>query len=151
MHTRLNCPNLLIDGDNWNEVTVTYGAGTDTYESLLHLWYDWYQQYMPKSSSVGDFPRLIVRMEDLVFHTESTVTQICECAGGNTYEKFTYVVDSAKADSPGHDASTGLLQAYLKYAQPFHTSDSFTAAEYAAIQQQTTTVMDMMHAFQYRA
>ena len=35
-----------------------------------------------------------------------------------TDRPFTYVIDSAKADSPGHDKSTGFVQAWIKYSKP---------------------------------
>ena len=57
---RTKCPNLRIPNStttptttstsnstklDWNEVTVKYGAGTEQYLSLQHLWNDWYNEY----------------------------------------------------------------------------------------------------------
>jgi hypothetical protein len=63
------------------------------------------------------YPWIMVRMEDLIFHAKETITKVCSCIGGvvRTDRPFTYIVDSAKCDSPGHDCSTGLAQAWIKY------------------------------------
>jgi len=106
------CPHLHIDGE-WNPVSVKYGAGVVNYTSLVHLWTDWYQEYLQAS-----YPRIFVRMEDLIYFREATVQHICECAGGKMTEIFFNVEDSAKADSPGHDVSMGWKAAWTKYAKP---------------------------------
>lgn len=71
-------------------------------------------------------------MEDLVFHTVPTVQTICECAGGRLRDKFEYITDSAKADSPGHDTRTGILRAWIKYSQPLQKGAGFGQDDYAA-------------------
>mmetsp|Transcript_8708 Transcript_8708/g.24121 ORF Transcript_8708/g.24121 Transcript_8708/m.24121 type:complete len:258 (+) Transcript_8708:497-1270(+) len=122
-HTKANCPNLADDDKNWNNLTVKYGAGTQDYASLAHLYNDWYHGYTQHAS----YPWIMIRMEDLIFHTYDTIHQVCECAGGqlvsdnNSNEtarrQLQYPLDSAKADSPGHDTSTGLVQAWIKYSR----------------------------------
>ena len=95
-HAR-TCPNLKAsDNEEWNPVSVKYGAGVDSYQSLVHLWNDWYNEYYKQES----FPFLMIRMEDLVFHTQATIEQVCECAGGQLHSSFKYITKSAKADSP---------------------------------------------------
>lgn len=111
-HSPQNCPHLQID-DEWNPVHVKYGAATENYTSLAHLYNEWYHEYQN-----SDYPVLMIRMEDLVFFTQQTISQVCECAGGRSPPRpFQYVLDSAKADSPGHDVSTGLLEAFVKYGK----------------------------------
>lgn len=63
------------------------------------------------------YPWIMVRMEDLIFHAKETITQVCTCIGGvvRSDRPFTYIVDSAKCDSPGHDCSTGMATAWIKY------------------------------------
>jgi hypothetical protein len=124
------CPNLKDSKNEWNGVSVKYGAGSENYTSLVHLWLDWYRQYIVDA----DFPVIVVRMEDLIFFTKDTVSQICSCAGGQLYDanNFTYVVDSAKADSPGHDTSTGLATAWIKYSQPLQVHAGFVETDYHA-------------------
>jgi hypothetical protein len=144
------CPNLQIsspvsqDGTKWNEVTVKYGVGSETYLSLQHLWNDWYNGYLnvslpssPSTLEISDeasYPWIMVRMEDLVFHTVETITAVCECAGGHLYpnQSFYYLTESAKADSPGHDTSTGLTQAWIKYSRPLPPEAGFVRSDYDA-------------------
>ncbi|KAL3914490.1 MAG: hypothetical protein SGILL_006083 [Bacillariaceae sp.] len=48
------------------------------YQSILHMWMEWYLQYLEYEG-----PRLLVRLEDIVYHPEETLEKICECAGGS--------------------------------------------------------------------
>ena len=123
----LNCPNLkygaMTAKSPWNPVTVTYAEKREDHHlSLGHLWNDWYAYYLDYGKRGGrdDFPYLVVRMEDLVFYPKETVTQICECAGGKIRDDQTFklITDSAKGDSKGHDASTGIYEAWVKYSKP---------------------------------
>ena len=59
-------------------------------------------------------------MEDLVFYPKETIYQVCECAGGKIRDDqpFELIKDSAKGDSRGHDASTGIYEAWIKYSKP---------------------------------
>lgn len=151
------CPNLKDPATerNWNQVTVKFGAATEIYQSLPHLWNDWYNDYLkasePTFSNDRDerhYPWIMVRMEDLVFHTVETVTDVCECAGGRLYEDrpFHYITDSAKADSPGHDTSTGIAEAWIKYSQPLRAGAGFTPSDYAsALEAIDQKIMDHLH------
>ena len=145
------CPNLLQthnkDYDDWNPVTVKYGAATESYQSLAHLWNDWYNDYYyyrpTDHNNTASYPRIMIRMEDLIFHTQSTIRQVCHCAGGRLYSdnddnnspstsQFQYITDSAKADSPGHDTSTGLAEAWIKYSRPLGPMAGMVANDYHA-------------------
>lgn len=141
---RNQCPNLKKTPSTWNNVTVTYGAGVKSYQSLVHLWNEWYTAY-----TVVDFPLLMVRMEDLVVHTKVTISSICECAGGRirSDRPFTYIVESAKKDSPGHDTSIGLAEAIIKYSQPLQVEAGFTHDDYEAAYE--TIGQQLMDAFGY--
>ena len=73
------------------------------------------------------YPWIMVRMEDLVFHAKETITQVCHCIGGQitpNNQPFKYIVESAKCDSPGHDCSTGMAQAWMKYGRTTSSSSS---------------------------
>ena len=141
-----NCPNLKPQG-NWNEVTTKYADGRVEYsDSLAHLWNDWYKMYLEDAK----YPRLVVRLEDLVFHAKETTAAICTCVGGEmqTDKPFTYVLDSAKADSRGHDTSTGFIQAWIKYSKDIPPNRGMTKADYeAAIQALNPKFMEQ---FQYK-
>jgi len=138
------CPNLR-DDDSWNNVTVKYGAATESYSSIVHLFNEWYEAY-----DQADYPRLLIRMEDLVFHTKETITKVCECAGGKIRRDrpFVYVVDSAKKDSPGHDTSTGFAEAWIKYSKPLQVQAGFTESDYEAAL--TVINQELMEKFGYR-
>lgn len=156
----------------YNPVTVQYGAGLETYASIPHLWNNWYNEYyqhtmhqQPNFETHGinnrdvsndnnvhnkrsPYPLLIVRMEDLIFHTEDTITSICHCAGGQLYNhNFSYIVTSAKGDSPGHDTTTDIVNAYIKYGTPIQAGAGFESTDYNS----TQTVLDsnLMTLFHY--
>jgi hypothetical protein len=44
----------------------------------------------------ADFPRIIVRLEDLVFHAKKVTTQVCQCIGGDMRDDFQYITETAK-------------------------------------------------------
>jgi hypothetical protein len=137
------CPHLVVNASEssqqWNPVSVKYGAGTENYTSLVHLWIEWYGQYArlvmdDENVENQSYPVLIIRMEDLIFYTQETVTQVCQCAGGVIYadKPFEYVVESAKKDSPGHDTSVGLTEAWIKYSKPLQPHAGFVPEDYLA-------------------
>ena len=121
IHGANKCPNIKNSkrpGNPWNPVHVRYGEGReDDHPSLAHMWNEWYGYYFNEA----DYPYVAVRMEDLVFYPKETIQQVCECAGGKirTDQPFKYVIQSAKADSPGHDKTTGIYQAWIKYSKPY--------------------------------
>lgn len=56
------------------------------YTSMVDLWNTWYGQWYNV-----EFPRLMVRFEDLLFHAEETITKVCECGGGRMRTNFRYM------------------------------------------------------------
>jgi len=80
------------------------------YESLVHLWNQWYNEWYDAS-----FPRLMVRFEDLLFHAEDTVSSICACGGGTMSPVFRYVEESAKGEGGPHAGSAGFLASLVTY------------------------------------
>lgn len=100
------------------------------------MWTDWYKDYYD-----ADFPRLMIRLEDLVFYPHETLKQICECGGGsqdagNGEGYFEYIgdenlvlsLDSAiRGEGKGVDNihgkdRVGLLGAMAKHAGTFSVS-----------------------------
>ena len=57
----------------------------------------------------------MVRFEDLMFHAEETVAQMCHCSGGTLGKKFRYVEESAKGDGGPHAGSAGFLASLITY------------------------------------
>jgi hypothetical protein len=142
-----DCPALKdLNTGRWNNVTVRFGAGEDYHKSVAHLWNDWYSYYIKEAK----FPWAAIRMEDLVFYPKETIRAVCECAGGKirTDQAFVFIVDSAKADSPGHDASTGIYAAWIKYSKRPPPKFGFSDADYQAAKEALDP--SLMSAFGYQ-
>ena len=143
-----NCPNIMGPDNTYsNTLTVRFAENREeTHQSIAHLWNEWYAQYVKDA----DYPFLMIRMEDLVFYAKETTTAVCNCAGGKirTDQPFKYVVDSAKADSVGHDHSTGIVQAWIKYSRPPPPQYDFSDRDYEASKQ--TLDSDLMETFGYK-
>ena len=78
-------------------MTIKYPEKAENWDSLAHVWSDWYGQYFH-----ADYPRLIVRFEDLLFNVKEMANTICECVGGvPRNDQFAYVVDSGKFNWQG--------------------------------------------------
>jgi hypothetical protein len=112
-------------------VRVQYGVGPKIYLSLAHLWNEWYREYL----EVKDYPRLMVRLEDLTFRPHKVVQRICTCVGGqlilnnnnnnntnnaSSSSGFEVPLDSAKSygghdNDEGRNNATTTLQAWIKY------------------------------------
>jgi len=150
----LNCPNLKqgnAPNAPWNPVTVTYAEKREDHHfSLAHLWNEWYSYYLDLEARGGgdDFPYLVIRLEDLIFYPQETTRQVCECAGGKIRDDQTFqlITDSAKGDSQGHDHSTGIFEAWIKYSKP-NTKErhGFSEVDYTnAINALNGTLMEAM-------
>lgn len=123
-HTSSHCPNLLPDHRDLRayprmalnktiRVRVTYPPKQRRYhKSLAHFWSTWYIDYLD-----ADFPRIMIRMEDLVFHTRNVTTQVCHCAGGHMREDFSYTVDSAKQRHTSHGKPSSLVDVMIRYGK----------------------------------
>ena len=123
-------------------VNVTYAERRQSHHnSLAHLWNDWNQEYLR-----ADYPRLVVRFEDLIFFPKEITRLICECAGGQLQLPFTYIVDPAKT-GPGHGKTserTGMVQAWIKYGKPPQRQGGFSQQDYAAaVEFLDSNVMDI--------
>jgi hypothetical protein len=91
-------------------VRVDYKSGTIHHQSLAHMWSDWYQEYYDAT-----FPRLMVRLEDLVFHPEQVLRQICDCVGG-TFSKELILQGQSPKQGEGHGVNpTDLTGAMIKH------------------------------------
>jgi hypothetical protein len=76
------------------------------YESLVHMWNEWYKAYVD-----ADYPRLLIRYEDTIFHAKQVFTAISECAGmpQTTDHPFRPKLETAKSDT-----SSDLVKALIK-------------------------------------
>ena len=103
---QLHCPNLVpnkadrrrFKKELHNATSVSVWMGKDphvgpSWPSLVHYYNAWYQSYVQ-----ADFPRLMIRFEDTLFHGEAVMKQVCECAGGEPVsDKFLYSLEEAKS------------------------------------------------------
>lgn len=147
-HSQGNCPHLLKDAASMTPtaLTVRYGDYEDSFDSLAHLWNGWYNQYRKEAT----YPFVMVRFEDLIFHTKNVTSQICHCAGGEirTDRPFFYIVDSAK-QGPGHGRDrTGMVQAWIKYGNPMPPRADFSEDDSKAAK--AFLDLDMMEIFGYQ-
>ena len=106
-------------------VHVKYKSLTTHHTSLAHMWNDWYGEYVE-----ADFPRIFVRMEDLVFHARNVTETICKCVGGRLWKRgFRYVTDSAKeGEINERQYETTMLDAMIRYgsAKSLHRTQGMT-------------------------
>jgi hypothetical protein len=80
----------------------------DDYDSLADMWTMWNRQYFD-----ADFPRLIIRFEDTLYHLEEVFAAIRDCAGLPTSSiPFTYELSAAKK----HGKPSGFVESMKKYA-----------------------------------
>ena len=156
-HTQKHCPNLVPNGsdeeagirgrgpENAIEVSIRYNGnkdGTTHHDSLADLWNDWYGAYYE-----ADYPRLIVRYEDLLFYPEFVVTKICQCAGGKIkFENFQFEANPAKGGA-AHDGSSGLAEATVKYGKAENRFVGFDAKDKSFAANHLRR--DLMQAFRY--
>lgn len=136
---------------------VRYHSENRQHKSLAHMWMDWYKDYYD-----ADYPRLMIRLEDLVYYPHETLRQVCECANGGSGSTdtdggyFEYIGDEnlvLSLDSAirgtgkgvdnmhGHDR-TGLLGAMAKHAGPHSLSHRTTGMTPEDLEFATTVLKD---------
>lgn len=108
------CPNLVHIVANTTTYSVrlrqlqTNFTIADNFDSLADLWSQWYRQYLE-----ADFPRLIIRFEDTIYHLEAVVSAIRDCVGlAPVNRPFHYQISSAKS----HGDSGDFVESLKKYA-----------------------------------
>ena len=79
---------------------------TDLYDSLVDMWSEWNRLYLD-----ADYPRLIIRFEDTLFHAEQVMQAIHDCVGVPTNHSYEYLLNAAK----DHGRSSSFVQALQKY------------------------------------
>jgi hypothetical protein len=132
-HAKEHCPNLvpsaldrallpnLAANATSIPVSIGYPGNASQWDSLAHVWSDWYNQY-----TQAEYPRLMIRFEDILFHVREVITLVCECAGAvPKQDTFSYVVDSGKWGS-AHKGSSNMISAMIKYGTDKKRFASFT-------------------------
>jgi hypothetical protein len=147
-HSKTHCPNLVPTDKEGPEPTgavpvdIRFDQNSKFYwDSLVDLWNDWYRQYL-----VADYPRLIVRFEDLLFQAPAVMKQISDCMGVDfNMSTFKYQTKSAK----GHGSHTDFLHAIIKSGNETARKKGMTEADLKFAAQQLDA--DLMRIFQYQA
>lgn len=117
--TKDHCPNLVPTKDDLRRFTselketnhtfpVTVVFSKDqimSWPSLVHLYSAWYRQYLE-----ADYPHVIVRFEDMLWHAETVLQHIADCLGTVVAEDIAHQTLSAKA----HGSGTDFLKAIIK-------------------------------------
>ena len=102
-----HCPNLVPDEADRhrfkNEINDTFPVKVIFdenqkfyWDSLAHLWSDWYQYYFKAT-----YPRLMVRFEDMILHAPTIMKIIADCAGTTVPDEFTFQAKSSKNHGSG--------------------------------------------------
>ena len=173
-HTKAHCPNLiptkaeihrlpmlrqLYGGHDGNEhveqlvpVDVHYSKDLIHHHLSFPHWYsEWYNDYYK-----ANYPRIMVRFEDLLFHGEEVTRKMCECGGGvprpdnGRSGLFTHVSESSKKGKTAHGdpkERTNLVGALMKYGTSNHRADSMTAEDLDAARRHLDP--ELMKAFAY--
>jgi hypothetical protein len=114
------------------------------FDSLADYWGQWYKEYLE-----ADYPRLIVRFEDIQFHAKELIEVICQCAGAVPREDdalFRYVVDSAKWGL-AHKSNSNMISAMVKYGTDKNRFDGMTEADWTIAKEVFTP--ELMELFGY--
>ena len=155
-------PNMLDDADYTDDdnpeagftmnttvipVTVEYKSLTTNHTSLAHMWNDWYLDYVQ-----AEFPRIMIRMEDLVFHTRNVTEQICTCAGGRLRNTtFHYIKKSAKeGELHEFQYETTMLDAMIRYGSATHQDRTRGMTRQDMEYAQGVISKDLMNMFGYQ-
>jgi hypothetical protein len=155
-------PNMLDDADYTDDdnpeagftmnttvipVTVEYKSLTINHTSLAHMWNDWYLDYVQ-----AEFPRIMIRMEDLVFHTRNVTEQICTCAGGRLRNTtFHYIKKSAKeGELHEFQYETTMLDAMIRYGSATHQDRTRGMTRQDMEYAQGVISKDLMNIFDYQ-
>jgi hypothetical protein len=116
------------------------------YESLPGLWAEWYALYQNRT---GSFPFVIVRMEDLVFHAETVVPQLCECAGMSYRGELKHTGEIANRNHGIEQNATdqGLLRSIIRYGNVTKRRDGYPQFQLDAAREVLgeTNLMEFFH------
>lgn len=150
-HSKSSCPNIVpYESDikahprfgsmKYIPVWVKYDKSNGIvkrYESLGHLWNEWnseyikFQEHSNAMASPTDFPFIVVRLEDLTFHGQTVIPQICECAGGTVRNNGQIRQHAKIANGHNHAVDTssgefsGLLRSVIKYGNITRRRDGY--------------------------
>ena len=122
-----HCPNLIHNATgkpvrvvlNYALTKPFHKRGENYLESLPIYWNMWNRQYYEST-----YPRLMIRFEDLIFHSEEVYEQIQDCAGipRTEEDQFDYQTKAAK----DHGGAVGLLEQIIIHGKESNRISGFT-------------------------
>ena len=77
----------------------------------MKMWHGWYSDWINRSPG---FPAVFIRFEDIIFHAEEVIAQVCECAGGTMRDEFFRKEESAKGEIGSHKGGSGFIESIIK-------------------------------------
>jgi hypothetical protein len=110
------------------------------WDSLVDLWNDWNRQYLQ-----ADYPRLMVRFEDLLFQAPAVMKQISDCMGVD-FNLTTFRYQKGKAKK--HGSGTDFLHAIIKSGNETARKQGMTEQDLTFAAQHLDA--DLMRIFQYQ-
>ena len=142
-----HCPNVVdYETGIVSNVEVYYSKENMVpYKSLPHMYNQWYLDYL-----AADFPRVMVRFEDLLFFGKEVTQTLCKCGGGVPRQpEFKHIQESAKLGTAAHGShKTGLVQALIRYGNVQNRTMSMTQADIAYTREHFDA--SLMKMFNYR-
>jgi hypothetical protein len=120
-HSLVRCPNLISNGELDNKTIgkptpahISYPSNNSTFyfPSLAHIWSEYYRQY-----EKADYPRLLVKYEDMILHPKRLTAELCECVGGEmNASAFSLIADNVKHGHSEHgkQQKEGFVTAIVK-------------------------------------
>jgi hypothetical protein len=76
-----------------------------TWDSLAHLWSRWYRAYLE-----APYPRLLIRFEDLLFHSEKIMQLIGKCVDAKVNPDHYVQTSSSKSHGSGTDFTKAIIK-----------------------------------------
>ena len=118
-HRTQTCPSPVKE----TETTMRYQPTRPAhYDSLVHFWRAWNGEYLNATE-----PRLLIRFEDLLWNSEATIKQVCECVGGKILKRFTQAHGVSKDARLGHTGPVNdrskALKLYSSWTERFRNYD----------------------------
>lgn len=140
-HSKKTCPNIIPYPEDveahpryarmkYIPIHTKYDVDIKVkYDSLPSMWNEWYNQYENST-----FPFLLIRMEDLVFHAEHIMPQVCECAGFQ-YRGSLHQMNEVQNKNHGIEqnaTSQGLLRSIIQYGNTTNRRNGYTSLQLKA-------------------
>lgn len=134
-------------------VKVKYAKFNRTHKSLVHLWSDWYREYLEEYNNA----LVMVRYEDLLFYPDLVIPQICHCAGGEMEQwghtargtpRIKVAQQSAKEKyAKKGEEVTGYIEALIRYGTADGRAQKMSPEDLEYSQRHLDK--DLMDLFQY--